>query len=36
MDSVALWFEGENEHEERITRRILRDRSDILSLNDHG
>ncbi|XP_075152460.1 uncharacterized protein LOC142237668 [Haematobia irritans] len=34
MDSIALWFE-ENEHE-RITRRILRDRSNILSLSDHG
>ncbi|XP_065368827.1 putative nuclease HARBI1 [Calliphora vicina] len=36
MDSVALWFEEENENVERITRRILRDRSDILSLNDQS
>ncbi|TMW43847.1 hypothetical protein DOY81_011073 [Sarcophaga bullata] len=35
MDSVALWFNEEDEHVERITRRILRDRSDILSPNDN-
>lgn len=34
MDSIALWLEDENERVDRITRRILRDRSDILSLND--
>ncbi|GBP06759.1 hypothetical protein EVAR_72675_1, partial [Eumeta japonica] len=36
MDSIALWLEDENESVDRVTRRILRDRSDILSLNDRS
>lgn len=33
IDSVALWFDDESERVERITKRNLRDRSDIFSLD---